>query len=67
MSNKLKSNLNAIELTENDLDNVVGGQIVGPVGAGGNGLPGGDAQDPKMVQMLQVTQKLLEALQKIIK
>jgi hypothetical protein len=25
MSNELKNNLNAIELTENDLDNVVGG------------------------------------------
>jgi bacteriocin-like protein len=69
MSNQLKNNLNAIELSENDLDNVVGGNNIGhisDVGVGGNGLPGGDAQDPKMVQMLQLTQKMLEAIGKLL-
>lgn len=67
MSNELKNNLNAIKLTENDLDNVVGGQTVGPVGGGGNGaLPAGGVQDPKTVQMLQLTQKMLQAMAKLL-
>jgi bacteriocin-like protein len=61
MSNKLKNNLNAIELTENDLDNVVGGNSV--AAALNNAMNAQASHQMAQMQMAQM-QMLLAASNK---
>lgn len=59
MSNQLKNNLNAIELTENDLDSVVGGNSLAALN---NAMNAQASASAKMAQM-----QMLAALQNATK
>jgi bacteriocin-like protein len=75
MSNELKNNLKAIELTENDLDNIVGGNLgiasagaqASNAGAASNSAAAAQMQASNQIAILNMQVALANAMNKTIK